>query len=181
MASVSFPHPTSILDDLTLLREKIIAKVMSVVEEIQYTVCLNSLAPDIARYAEQLGNKLRSDTSSGLATVRACFDWLPELEAALALCDVDVNLDYVVVRNQMKNLVNACRDLLVVRAQFLCPVGDRALFKAVIEAAYGDLSSKLYSKVMNAYTKALSHLPDTFPSNSSMRGKRPKRVKDKQR
>ena len=77
-------------------------------------------------------------------------------------------------------LVNACRDVLVVRAQFLCPAGDRASFEAVIEAAYGSpiaKNSPVISKTLNAHSKTFSHLPEMFPSKSSLRSKRPKRVR----
>ena len=180
-AHPSFEHSSGLVQHLTVLGEKLYVKALSVVEDTQVTVQLNGLAPDIAWYVQQFGNNLRDDTSTGLLGVRACFEWLPDLIAALALCDATESLDYIFVENQVKLLVNACRDLLVVRAQFLCPRGDRASFEAVIEEAYGEpiaKNSPIYSKVMNAYNKTLSHLPEMFPSKSSLRSKRPKRVRD---
>ena len=179
MPRVPSPLTPGLLSELTQYQERLIAKMMQVVEEIQRTVEQNGLAPQVAYYAEHFGELLRSDTSSGLDTVSACFGWLPDLESALALCDVDKDLNYVVVRQQMTTLVTSCRDLLVVRAQFLCRVGDRAWFKAVLRAAHDTLSEDLYSKLMNAYSKALKQLPHTFPSNSSLRRKRPRKAKNK--
>ena len=176
---MSFPHTPSLVHELTQYQERLKAKIMQVVEEIPETVKENYLAVEVTDYADNFGKLLGSDTSRGIHTVRACFGWLPDLDSALALCAVDKDLNYIVVRQQMTTLVTSCRDLLVVRAQFLCPVGDRALFKAVNQAAHGTLSSDLYSKVMNAYSKALSHLPHTFPSNSSMRRRRPRKAKNK--
>ena len=110
--------------------------------------------------------------------VRGCADGFRVLEAALSLCDTGSSLDYIVVQNQVKVLVMACRDLLAVRAQFLCPVGERALFEAVIEAAYGEWERDAYSRVMLAYQKTLGHLPDKFPSNNSLTKQwRPKRIR----
>ena len=176
---MSFPHTPSLVHELTQYQERLKAKMMQVVEEIQSTVGQNELAPEVADYAENFGKLLGSDRSTGLDTVRACFGWLPDLDSALALCAVDEDLNYVVVRQQMTTLVTSCRDLLVVRAQFLCPIGERALFKAVLRAAHGTLSEDLYSKLMNAYSKALKQLPHTFPSNSSLRRKRPRKAKNK--
>ena len=176
MPRVSFPHTPRLVHELTQYQERLKAKMMQVVEEIQSTVEQNELAPEVADYAENFGKLLGSDRSTGLDTVRACFGWLPDLDSALALCAVDEDLNYVVVRQQMTTLVTSCRDLLVVRAQFLCPVGDKDLFREVLLAAHGTLSSELYSKVMNAYSKALSRrLPHTFQSNSSLRRKRPRK------
>ena len=179
MPRVPSPLTPGLLSELTQYQERLIAKMMQVVEEIKHTVEQNELAPQVADYAENFGKLLRSDTSTGLDTVRACFGWLPDLDSALALCAVDENLAYVVVRQQVMTLVTSCRDLLVVRAQFLCRVGERDSFKAVLRAAHGTLSEDLYSKLMNAYSKALKQLPHTFPSNSSLRRKRPRKAKNK--
>ena len=179
MSWVAFPHTPSVVQELTQYQERLKAKIMQVVEEIQETVKENYLAVEVADYADNFGKLLGSDTSRGIHTVRACFGWLPDLDRALALCAVDENLAYVVVRQQVMTLVTSCRDLLVVRAQFLCRVGERDSFKAVLRAAHGTLSEDLYSKLMNAYSKALKQLPHTFPSNSSLRRKRPRKAKNK--
>ena len=109
--------------------------------------------------------------------VRAC---VPVLEATLYMCDTDNSLEYIVVLNQVQALVIVCRDLLVVRAQFLYPVGEKALFEAVIEAAYGESIAKdshVYSSVMNAYHKTLADLPNKFLSKNSCNPRKSKRIR----
>ena len=137
-----FEHPPSLLQGLIVLGDKLYAKALSAAADIQVTVQLNGLAPDIAWYAQEFENRLRKDTSSGIFSVRACFDLLRDLEVPLAVCRcgryADDSLVYIVVQNQMHEMLHSCRDLLVVRAQILCPAGDRASFEAVLDAGYGE-------------------------------------------
>ena len=128
----TFQHQAGLIEHLTLLGADLYAKILAVADDVEVTVHVNGLSPGIVWYVQQFVSHLGSNPSSGVLGVRACFNCLPLLEAALPLCDMESSLDYIVVQNQLKLLVNACRDVLVVRAQFLCPAGDRASFEAVI-------------------------------------------------
>ena len=174
----SYQHPAGVVEHLTEVCEELYAKASEIADDVENTVNTNGLSLGIVENVRQFVSHLGSNHNNGMLGVRACADGFPVLEAALSLCDIDSSLDYIVVQNQVKILVIACRDLLVVRAQFLCPVGERALFEAVIEEAYGEWEGDAYSRVMLAYHKTLENLPDKFPSNNSWKKQwRPKRIR----
>ena len=129
----TFQHQAGLIEHLTILGADLYAKILAVADDVEVTVDVNGLSPGIVGYVHQFVSHLGSNPSSGVLGVRACFDGLPVLEAALSLCDTDSNLDYIFVQRQVKAICNACRDLLVVRAQFLCPAGDRDGFESIIE------------------------------------------------
>ena len=129
----SYQHPAGLIKHLTILGDDLYAKALAFAADVEFTVDVNGLSPVIVRYVQQFVSHLGSNPSSGVLGVRACFDGLPVLEDALSLCDTESSLDYIFVQRQVQAICNACRDLLVVRAQFLCPAGDRHGFESIIE------------------------------------------------
>ena len=172
--------PPFLSQQLTEMDDSIVAKAVSLFEKLRGNGHIYTIAQDIVRYA-QPPEGITSRESNELLTVRACFDWLADLDRARDLAaseETSGSLFNMGVQRTLKQLTHACFDLLVVRVQFLCPAGDRVSFVAVARAAYGEpigKASPLYSQILNAYKKTLSGLPDMFASNSSRQAPRPKR------
>ena len=121
-----------LIDHLTELGNVRCATLRTVAEDVKATVEVNELSPDISMCVEKCAQCLR--TGTGLLAVRACFEGLKYIEEGLDLCNTASSLDYIFVVNQLKSISKAAQDLLVIRAQMLCPTGERREFVDVVEA-----------------------------------------------
>lgn len=175
-----FKHPQELLQQLTEVDDSMVAIAFSLLEKLRNNVDKCMLSQDIVRYA-QPPEGITSRDLNELLTVRACFDWRADLDRDRDLAaseGTSGSLANMGVQCTVKELTHACFDLLVVRAQFLCPAGDNVLFVEVVRAAYGEpirKASPLHSQILNAYKKTLSSLPNSFVSKSSKRAPRKKR------
>ena len=78
------------------------------------------------------------------------------------------NLEYIVLKHELKDLINNIRDSLIIRIQRCVQMGQRESFKNMLDAAHGgggitDLDE--WSQLMQSYQEA-------FPSRTRRRGQR---------
>ena len=87
------------------------------------------------------------------------------------------NLEYIVLKHALKDLINNIRDVLIIRIQRCVQMGQRESFKNMLDAAHGgggitDVDE--WSQLMQSYQKQIRRMfPDeAFPSKTKKRNKR---------
>ena len=106
------------------------------------------------------------------------------LKKAVLMCEQRCknNLEYIVLKHELKDLINNIRDVLIIRIQRCVQMGQRQSFKNMLGAAHGggritDLDE--WSQLMQSYQKKIRQMfPDqAFPSKTSRKKQRRPRKK----
>ena len=113
-----------------------------------------------------------------------CFKAIQLLKKAVLMCEnlCESNLEYIVLKHELKDLINNIRDSLIIRIQRCVQMGQRESFKNMLRAALGggritDLDE--WSQLMQSYQKQIRRMfPDeAFPSKTKRHTRRRPRNK----
>ena len=105
------------------------------------------------------------------------------LKEAVLMCKCEQrckdNLEYIVLKHELKDLINNIRDSMIIRIQRCVQMGQRESFKNMLRATHGggritDLDE--WPQLMQSYQKKIRQLfpAQAFPSKTSRR-KRPRK------
>ena len=106
------------------------------------------------------------------------------LKEAVLMCKCEQrdNLEYIVLKHELKDLIINIRDVLIIRTQRCVQMGQRESFKNMLRAALGggritDLDE--WSQLMQSYHKNIRQLfpAQAFPSKTSGKKQRKPRKK----
>ena len=108
-----------------------------------------------------------------------CFKAIQLLKKAVLMCEnlCESNLEYIVLKHELKDLINNIRDALIIRIQRCVQMGQRESFKNMLHAAHGgggitDLDE--WSQLMQSYQKQIRRMfPDeAFPPKTKTNKRR---------
>ena len=107
-----------------------------------------------------------------------CFEAIQLLKKAVLMCEqlCESNLECIVLKHELKALINNIRDSLIIRIQCCVQMGQRESFKNMLDAAHGgggitDLDE--WSQLMQSYQKQIRRMfPDEAFPPKTMRHKR---------
>ena len=113
-----------------------------------------------------------------------CFEAIQLLKNAVLMCEqlCESNLEYIVLKHELKDLINKIRDSLIIRIQRCVQMGQRESFKDMLDKAHGgrgvtDLDE--WSQLMQSYQKQIRRMfPDeAFPPKTKRNKRRRPRNK----
>ena len=97
-----------------------------------------------------------------------CFEAIQLLKKAVLMCEnlCESNLEYIVLKHELKDLINNIRDALIIRIQRCVQMGQRESFKNMFDAAHGgggitDVDE--WSQLMQSYQKQIRQM---FPNEA---------------
>ena len=115
-----------------------------------------------------------------------CFEAIQLLKKAVLMCEklFESNLEYIVLKHELKDLMNNIRDFLIIRTQCCVQMGQRESFKNMLDAAHGGggiTDGDEWSQLMQSYQKQIRQMfPDeAFPPNKTKRRGKRRRPRNK--
>ena len=113
-----------------------------------------------------------------------CAEAIQLLKKAVLMCEnlCESNLEYIVLKHEVKDLINNIRDSLIIRIQRCVQMGQRESFKNMLDAAHGGggiTNLDEWSQLMQSYQKQIRRMfPDeAFPSKTKRHRRRRPRNK----
>ena len=107
-----------------------------------------------------------------------CFKAIQFLKKAVLMCEklFESNLEYIVLKHELKDLMNNIRDSLIIRTQCCVQMGQRESFKNMLDAAHGGggiTDGDEWSQLMQSYQKQIRQMfPDEAFPPKTKRNKR---------
>ena len=115
-----------------------------------------------------------------------CFKAIQFLKKAVLMCEklLESNLEYIVLKHELKDLMNNIRDSLIIRTQCCVQMGQRESFKNMLDAAHGGggiTDGDEWSQLMQSYQKQIRQmfLDEAFPPNKNKRREKGRRRRNK--
>ena len=139
---------------------------------------------DMARESHLVGAQghLQAAVTAYTRDASNCFEAIRLLKEAVVICDncAGGNLNYIVLKNALKHLMNKIRDSLIIRTQRCVQMGQPEVFKDMLHATHGGggiASLDEWSQLMQSYEKQIrQRFPvEAFPTKRKHKRCRPRK------
>ena len=145
-------------------------------QQIYGIVCESQLLEAQGHLQEAVTAYIRDHNASN------CFEAIRLLKETLVICDNGRggNLDYIVLKHELKNIMKKIRDSLIIRTQRCVQMGQPELFKEMLDAAHGGggiTTLDEWSQLMQSYEKQIrQRFPvEAFPARRKHKWRRPQK------